>query len=713
MSNKYTPYFDLPPNQLDEKQATLELEELTRLIAYHDRLYEDAQPEIHDSEYDALRIRNSEIENLFPHLVRPDSPSAKVGAPPSGKFQKIKHELPMLSLGNAFTYEDIDNFLKGIRSFIIELKNPSIPIQLVGEPKIDGVSCALRYENQKLMLGATRGDGIEGEDVTNNVKTIKDIPKQLPPTAPKILEIRGEIYMADEEFLKFNKEQEEKGEKIFANPRNAAAGSLRQLDPKITASRPLRFFGYALGVISEPIAATQWEARERIASWGFKLNKPAKILNNIGEIRQYYEEIQSKRSVFGFSIDGVVYKINRIDLQERLSSISRSPRWAIAHKFSPEKGKTHIRDIKIQVGRVGSLTPIAELEPINIGGVLVSRATLHNQDEIERKDFRKGDLVVVQRAGDVIPQVVSVVLTDRPKGAKPYKFPKKCPICNSTTAREHFESVRYCTGGLYCQAQALERLKYFVSRNAFDIEGLGEKNVEMFYNESLVKDPTDIFKLEERLSKPAQNLNMAEKIVPLEEREGWGVKSANNLFRAIRDRRQISFDRFLYALGIRHVGETTAKIIARNYLSFYAFMLSAIASKDKNSVAYEHLINISGFGTTAGDAIVDFFCEDHNVKVIKELMSLIEISEYEPAFSVESKLAGKTIVFTGTLDKMSRSEAKAKAESLGANFSNSISKNTDYVVAGTNAGSKLRKAMDLGLTVILENDWFKIVDENR
>jgi DNA ligase (NAD+) len=712
MDTKYTPYFDIPPDQLDEKQATLELEELARLIAYHDRLYEDAQPEIHDSEYDALRIRNSEIENLFPHLVRPDSPSAKVGVPPSGKFQKIKHELPMLSLGNAFSYEDIDNFLNGIRSFIIELKNPSIPIQLVGEPKVDGVSCSLRYENQKLVLGATRGDGIEGEDVTNNVKTIKDIPKQLPPTAPKILEIRGEIYMADEEFLKFNKEQEEKGEKIFANPRNAAAGSLRQLDPKITATRPLRFFGYALGVISEPIAATQWEARERIVSWGFKLNKPAKILNNIVEIRQYYEGIQSKRSGFGFSIDGVVYKINRINLQERLGSISRSPRWAIAHKFSPEKGKTHIRDIKIQVGRVGSLTPIAELEPINIGGVLVSRATLHNQDEIERKDFRKGDLVVVQRAGDVIPQVVSVVLTDRPKDAKPYKFPKKCPICNSTTAREQFESVRYCTGGLYCQAQALERLKYFVSRNAFDIEGLGEKNVEMFYNEGLVKDPTDIFKLEERLSKLSQNFNMAEKIVPLEEREGWGVKSANNLFRAIRDRMQISFDRFLYALGIRHVGETSAKIIARNYLFFYDFMKSAIASKDKNSVEYEHLINISGIGTAAGDAIVDFFCEDHNVKVIEELMSLIEISDYEPTFSVKSKLAGKTIVFTGTLDKMSRSEAKAKAESLGANVSNSISKKTDYVVTGTNAGSKLRKAMDLGIKVISEKDWFKIVDES-
>jgi DNA ligase (NAD+) len=518
--------------------------------------------------------------------------------------------------------------------------------------------------------------------------------------------------MTDEEFLKFNEGQEERGEKIFANPRNAAAGSLRQLDSKITASRPLRFFGYAWGDISEPIGATQWEARERIISWGFKLNKPAKILNNIDEIKQYYEEIQSERSGFGFSIDGVVYKINRIDLQERLGFISRSPRWAIAHKFSPEKGKTHIRDIKIQVGRVGSLTPIAELEPLNIGGVLVSRATLHNQDEIEKKDFRKGDLVIVQRAGDVIPQVVSVVLTERSKDTKPYKFAEECPVCNSTTVREQFESVRYCTGGLYCSAQSLERLKHFVSRNAFDIEGMGKKNIEMFYNEGLVKDPTDIFKLEEKLTKRDFDFNSTETIVPLEEREGWGVKSANNIFRAIRDRKKIPFDRFLYAIGIKYVGERTAKIIARNYLSFKEFIQSAIASKDRDSIAYEHLKNISGIGTTAGDSIVDFFNNDHNVKVIRELMSLIEISDYVPTFSIQSKLSGKTIVFTGALDKMSRGEAKTKAESLGANVSNSISKKTDYVISGNSAGSKLKKAKDLGVSVISENDWFKIIDES-
>jgi DNA ligase (NAD+) len=713
MKKIHSKYYSIDPDKLTEQQARDELDELAELIKYHDRLYyDDAEPEITDAVYDDLRIRNSKIEKLFRHLVRPDSPSFKVGAPPSAKFQKIKHEIPMLSLGNAFSYEDIETFLNGIRSFIIELRNLSIPIEIVGEPKIDGVSCSLRYEKNSLVLGATRGDGIEGEDVTENVKTIHDIPIKLPPTAPETVEIRGEIYMTDGEFLEFNNRQKEKGEKIFANPRNAAAGSLRQLDPKITASRPLRFFGYAWGNISEPIADTQWKARGRIASLGFKLNEPSRILNNIKEIRQYYEEIQSERSGFGFSIDGVVYKINRIDLQERLGFISRSPRWAIAHKFSPEQGKTHIKDILIQVGRVGSLTPIAELEPLNIGGVLVSRATLHNQDQIEKKDFRKGDLVIVQRAGDVIPQVVSVVLTERPNDATPYKYPEKCPVCNSKTVREHFESDRYCTGGLYCPAQSLERLKHLVSRNAFDIEGMGEKNIEMFYSEGLVKDPIDIFKLEERLSKQDLNSNSTETIVPLEEREGWGGKSANNLFRAIRDRKIIPFDRFLYALGMKHVGETTARIIARNYVFFKVFMESAIASQDKGSIAYKHLTSISGIGVTAGDSIVDFFNNDYNVKVLKELMSLIEISEYVPTYSTESKLAGKTIVFTGSLDKMSRSEAKTKAESLGANVSNSISKKTDYVVAGNNAGSKLKKARDLGRMVISEIDWFKIIDES-
>jgi len=474
----------------------------------------------------------------------------------------------------------------------------------------------------------------------------------------------------------------------------------------------LRFFGYALGDISGPIAETQWEIREQIASWGFQLNEPAKILTSLDEIRQYYEEIQIKRSGFGFSIDGVVYKINRTDLQERLGFITRSPRWAMAHKFSPEKGQTHIEDIKIQVGRVGSLTPIAELEPINIGGVLVSRATLHNQDEIERKDFRKGDLVEVQRAGDVIPQVVSVILKNRPINAIPYKFPEECPICQSTTAREQYESARYCSGGLYCPAQTLEKLKHFVSRDAFDIEGLGGKIIEMFYNEGLINNPSDIFRLEEKLSKPALNTNESINMVPLEEHEGWGVKSANNLFRAIRNKREISFERFLYALGIKHVGVTTAKIIASNYISFSKLMESLLASINKDSDSYKQLVSISGIGSTVGDAIVAFSCEDHNVKVIRELKSLIEVYNYEPTFSAQSKFSGKTVVFTGALEKMSRNEAKAKAKSLGVNVTNSISKKTDYVVVGANAGSKLKKAKDLGLKILSENDWLKMIDES-
>ena len=517
--------------------------------------------------------------------------------------------------------------------------------------------------------------------------------------------------MSNEEFLKFNKEQEERGEKIFANPRNAAAGSLRQIDSEVTASRPLRFFGYAWGETSEPIAETQQEARERIESWGFKLNEPAKVLKGLDEIINYYEDIQNKRSGFDFSIDGVVYKINRIDLQERLGFISRSPRWAIAHKFSPEKGQTHIQKIVIQVGRVGSLTPIAELEPINIGGVLVSRATLHNQDEIERKDFRERDLVVVQRAGDVIPQVVSVILKDRPFDSKPFQFPSRCPDCKSATAREQHETARYCTGGLYCPSQAMERLKHFVSRNAFDIEGLGEKILEMFYKEGSIKDPSDIFKLEEKLSKSNQIINQTTELIPLEEREGWGIKSANNLFAAIRGRKKATFDRFLYALGIKYVGEATAKIISRNYLSFKNFIEAAITSMNPETESYQHLVNISGIGPKAADAIIAFFNEEHNKKVLDKLQSLVEISDYEPTYSDRSIFSGKTVVFTGALEKMSRNEAKARAESIGANVSNAVSKKTDYVIAGKKAGNKIEKAEKLGVKTISEEEWLEILEK--
>ncbi len=712
MDGTPTPYFHLNPLQLDESQAAQELEALARLIAHHDRLYEDARPEIEDAAYDRLRRRNAEIELRFPRLIRPDSPSKKVGAPPAGRFRKVRHSVPMLSLANAFSYEDIESFISSVRSFIVELKDPDTVIEMVAEPKVDGVSCSLRYENRRLVLAATRGDGLEGEDVTNNVRTIADVPQRLPASAPDVVEIRGEIYMTDQAFLNLNKAQEERGEKIFANPRNAAAGSLRQLSAEVTAERPLRFFGYAWGETSAPIAATQWEAREKIAAWQFKLNEPARKVNSLSAIKEYYEEIENRRSGFDFSIDGVVYKINRLDLQERLGFVSRSPRWAIAHKFSPEKGQTHIRDIKIQVGRVGSLTPVAELEPINMGGVLVSKATLHNQDEIERKDFRVGDLVVVQRAGDVIPQVVSVILPERPTASESFAFPHRCPVCHSATAREPSESVRYCTGGLYCPAQALERLKHFVSRKAFDIEGLGEKILEGFYAEGLVKDPSDIFKLETILSGAPPAEASAAITVPLDAREGWGAKSAENLFRAIRARRTISFERFLFALGIQYVGETTAGIIARNYKSFERFMHSAAAAADEGSDAYQQLVGISGIGPTAGDAVASFFGEAHNVKVVEELLAQVKVEDHAARRPFASKLAGKTVVFTGGLASMSRNEAKAKAESLGANVLNSISKKTDIVIAGGSAGSKLKKAGELGVAVIREDEWLKIIEES-
>ena len=710
-TNSTTPFADLAPDRLDERQAEAELEALSGLIARHDRLYEEARPEVTDAAYDALRIRNTQIEKRFSHLIRRDSPSEKVGAPPSGKFRKVRHSQPMLSLANAFSFEDVDNFIKGIRSFIIELKNSDQALELVAEPKIDGVSCSLRYEHQRLVLGTTRGDGIVGEDVTANVRTVGEIPRHLPPSAPDILEIRGEIYMSNDDFMQLNREQEHKGLKAFANPRNAAAGSLRQLNPDITAQRPLRFFGYAWGETSHAIAETQWEARRKLASWRFLLNEPASLLSRIDQIERYYEDIQRRRSGFGFSIDGVVYKVNRIDLQERLGFVSRSPRWAIAHKFSPEQGQTHIKDIRIQVGRVGSLTPVAELEPISIGGVLVSRATLHNQDEIERKDFRRGDLVVVQRAGDVIPQVVSVNLKERPPDSIPYRFADRCPVCHSATAREPYESARYCTGGLFCPAQAYEKLKHFVSRNAFDIEGLGEKIIEMFYREELVKDPSDLFLLEERLSGSTFDKTGSTPVVPLEERDGWGPRSAENLFAAIRRKRTISFERFLYALGIRYIGETTAKMIAKNYISFEAFLgaMSAIVSED--SPEYRRLVGISGIGPTAGNALVSFFSEAHNMAVIRSLIAVVDVSDFKPFFSMESALAGRTLVFTGALSSMSRHEAKAKAEQIGANVTSSISKKTDYVVAGTSAGSKLRKAETLGVKVLSEKEWLELVDK--
>jgi DNA ligase (NAD+) len=617
----------------------------------------------------------------------------------------------MLSLTFVYAFEKVGDFIQSIRDFIIELKDPSVQFDLVAEPKIDGVSCSLRYKNHRLIQAATRGDGHVGEDVTANVMTIDDIPKRLPYNAPDLIDIRGEVYMTDNDFIKLNKQQERSNERPFANPRNAAAGSLQQLDPKITASRPLRFFAYAWGETSRIFAKTQWEARGHLALWGFKLNNPSRVVN-LEEIKAYYDEIESTRSSLGFSIDGVVYKVNRLDFQERLGFISRSPRWAIAHKFSPERAQTHIKSISISVGRMGALTPIAELEPVNIGGVLVSRATLHNQDEIDRKDFRVGDLVIVQRAGDVIPQIVSVVIDKRPLDAESFVFPNRCPSCNSEAIRQLGEADWICTASLTCPDQALERLKHFVSRAAFDIEGLGERNIETFLNEGLLQSPADIFRLEEKLS-PADIFSSTksgkERPLPLQEREGWGPVSANKLFEAIRKRKTIPLDRFIYALGINQVGEATAKLLARKYISFSKFKKALEVAQDRKSDEYKELEKINGIGPIVADKIISFFSDSHNGAIIKDIASQIEVADFAIPETFSSELAGKTIVFTGTLEKMTRSEAKAKAESLGAIVVSDVSSKTDYVIAGQSAGSKVKKAKDLGINVLTETEWLKMV----
>jgi len=709
MTKKRSKNFDIKADELTEKQAGKELAELAELIAHHDLLYEEARPEITDAEYDELRKRNEEIEARFPHLIRSDSPSKRVGyIAPSG-FRQVRHSIPMLSLEFVYTLEKIDDFIDDIRRFIIDLKDTSVLFDFVAEPKIDGVSCSLRYENSRLTQAATRGDGQVGEDVTANALTIDDIPKILPSDSPNLIEIRGEVYMTDDDFIQLNKQQECSGERNFANPRNATAGSLRQLDPKITASRPLRFFAYAWGEVSRPFAKTQWEARDCLVSWGFKLNEPSCLVRTLDEIKGYYEEMESKRSRLGFSIDGVVYKVNRLDLQERLGFKNRSPRWAIAHKFSPEKAQTHIKSISISVGRMGALTPIAELETVNVGGVLVSRATLHNQDEIERKDFRVGDLVIVQRAGDVIPQVVSVLIDKRPSGAEPFMFPDHCPSCNSKAIRQVGEADWTCTASLTCPAQSLERLTHFASRNAFDIEGLAEQNIKTFFNEGLLKSPADIFRLEEKLA-PSDIFSLKEKgLLPLQEREGWGAVSANKLFEAIKKRKKNSLDRFIYALGINQVGEATAKLLARSYSSLTNFRKKIDAAQNRKSKEYEHLKSINGIGPIVADKIVTFFADPHNISVLNDIISQIEVTDFEVSHTQTSQLTGKIIVFTGTLEKMTRSEAKAKAESLGAIVAGDVSSKTDYVIAGQIPGSKAKKAKDLGIHVLTEAEWLKMV----
>ncbi len=688
----------LPVAKLGRDQAAAELARLAAEIARHDRLYyvEDA-PEIGDAEYDRLWRRNADIEARFADLRRPDSPGLRVGAPPSEAFAKVTHGRPMLSLGNAFDAVDVREFFQRVRRFLGLAEDA--PVALVGEPKIDGLSATARYQRGRFVRGATRGDGRVGEDITANLRTVRDLPLlRAGSDVPDVLEVRGEVYMMSGDFLALNAEREAAGEPVFANPRNAGAGSLRQLDSRVTARRKLHFFAYAWGEVSAPYAGAYWEVLERFQRWGFRVNPLARRCAGVDEALALYDEIAARRSDLPYEIDGVVYKVDRLDWQDRLGMVSRAPRWAIAFKFPAEQVQTVLREIAIQVGRTGALTPVAKLDPVEVGGVTVTRATLHNEDEIGRKDIREGDTVVIQRAGDVIPQVLEVVRARRPKGAKRYPFPRVCPECGSAAVREEGEVVRRCTGGLICPAQAVERLRHFVGRDAFDIEGLGERQIAAFWRDGLIKEPADIFTLQARNGsfKP-----------PIEERDGWGETSANNLFAAIDARRRIALERFIFALGIRHVGQTTARLLAKTYQTLSRFAMEMEKAGDHESEAYRELILIDGVGPKLADTVVAFFAEPHNRAVLDDLAAVVEVEDFA-APEGDSPLAGKTVVFTGGLITMTRAEAKARAEALGAKVAGSVSRNTDLVVAGADAGSKAQKARDLGIETLDEAQWLEL-----
>ena len=687
---------DIPSEQLAEDEAAFELAALAAEIAHHADLYHNRDaPEISDAEYDALFRRNEAIERRFPHLMREDSPSGRVGSTPQSAFAKVTHARPMLSLDNAFADEDVRDFTGRIRRFLGLAAD--VPLDFVAEPKIDGLSCALRYENGRLTVAATRGDGTIGENVTANAKMVASIPKVLKPPFPALLEVRGEVYMERHAFIDLNARRAAKGEVLLANPRNAAAGSLRQLDPGITADRPIQFFAYALGEVSEPLGRTQTELRARLLDMGFTLNRLVEFCRDEAALIAYYARIQAERPHLPFDIDGVVYKIDRLDLQERLGFVSRTPRWAIAHKFPAEQARTILNGITIQVGRMGTLTPVAELEPITVGGVVVGRATLHNEDDLARKDTRIGDTVIIQRAGDVIPQVVSVVLDERPAGAQPFVFPDKCPVCGSAAVREEGEVARRCTGGLICDAQAALRLRHFVSRDAFDIEGLGERTIRDFHAHGLIKTPGDIF----RLADPERGA-----AARLESWEGWGRKSIDNLFAAIEARRSIALERFLYALGIRQVGQATARLLAQRYGTFAGFRTAIEAAiVDRTGPEYDDLIAIEQIGPSVAADLLDFFNEPNNTWVIDDLLTQIAVTNAVSPVKSDNPIAGKTVVFTGSMEAMTRSEAKSRAESLGAKVAGAVSARTDYVVAGADAGSKLSKARQLGVAILTEAEW--------
>ena len=700
------------------EEAKKEIEELRKELKKHNKAYyRDDAPTISDAKYDRLKRELIDLETEFPELITEDSPTQTVGYAVLDEFKKVKHSKPMLSLGNGFSKEDIQDFFDRVGRFLgVETEK----IQVFCEPKIDGLSFGARFENGIFVQGATRGDGVTGEDITENLKTIESFPQKLKgKNIPKVLEVRGEVFMSKTDFKNLNEKREEIGEKVFANPRNAAAGSLRQLDTSITASRNLQYFVYALGEISEDFdVKTQEDLINEVGEFGLTINKLTKLCKNVDEVMKFYDKVQTERYDLEYDIDGIVYKVNDLKYQERLGFVSHSPRWAIAHKFPAEKAVTLIENIDIQVGRTGSLTPVANLKPVNIGGVLVSRATLHNEDEIERKDIREGDTVTIQRAGDVIPQVVKVDTSKRPKDSKPFKFPDKCPICGSPAVRYDDDVVKRCTGGINCDAQVVEGLKHFVSRNAFDIEGLGKKQIDNFFQEGRIKSFVDIFKLEERdkkAEKSAGDLGLfsvgkTEKtLTPIRSLEGWGNKSADNLFEAINEKRNIELHRFIYGIGIRFVGEITAKLLANHYHSFENLKEKMIkASKDKESEEYKDFVNIDGIGGKITEGILDYFRNEKNMKMLDELVAELKIKD-DKGITAKSPLSGKTVVFTGSLTKMTRQEAKAKAESLGIKVSSSISKKTDFLVAGAESGSKLRKAEELGVKVLSEDEWLEIL----
>ena len=700
----------MPVDALSKVEAQVELARLAEEIAAHDAAYyqQDA-PLVSDGEYDALRRRNEEIEARFPELKRSDSPSERVGAAPTSAFGKVEHVVPMLSLGNAFDDADVTDFDARIRRFL----NLEADAELVftSEPKIDGLSASLRYEKGVLVQGATRGDGRVGEDITANLKTLPDIPHQLPTGVPDIVEVRGEVYMSHADFAALNARQEAAGSKIFANPRNAAAGSLRQLDPEITKQRPLKFFAYAWGDMSAMPTNTQSGMVARFREWGFSVNPAFMTTADTAGLLAHWAEIEGQRAALDYDIDGMVYKVDRLDYQNRLGFVSRAPRWATAHKFPAEQATTTLNDIDIQVGRTGALTPVAKLEPITVGGVVVSNATLHNADEIARKDIRIGDRVIIQRAGDVIPQVVRVLEEERKPDSKPFEFPAICPACGAEATREirddgEADVVTRCSAGFSCPAQARERLKHFVSRAALDIEGLGQKQIDDYWTLNLIRTPQDIFTLQARFENNPPEIwqytsGSKDKIGTLKD-------SARKLFAAIESRKTADLDRFIFALGIRHVGETSARLLARHYMSLPAIMQATQAMAAGDEAARKEIETLDGVGKALVDALIGFFASQDNCAAVSALVEAGVSPTAPEEIVTDTPVAGKTIVFTGTLEKMTRAEAKARAEALGAKVVGSVSAKTDILVAGPGAGSKLTKATELGVEVLTEDQWVEL-----